>query len=230
MNFLKTTFRLLLIVGVLYFIPTTTFSQETNIDSTSIHAKTPWDFSKSFPPRATFANFWDLKYNRPRETDFQIKFNTKVKPENRTYVLYNKEGRKKLKKVYAFSSGKALYIKHYGNFAKAVSIGTRYIFYKAQINRNQVPSVAIVGSVRGRKRMMGFVLDLQLGQIKELTKKNMRYILQDFPELLENYNLHRKGKSLFDHSFAQEKYLIDIINQRYASGILIDEKKVKEEN
>lgn len=197
----KENYLALLIVIAIIIVPNFISAQE------KVRSE-PWDFSE-IPARGLYKNFLDLKYNRALPDSFIIK------KDDFIYDIVHPTTKKTkpFRDIYAFSDGKAVFIKlQYGYSFHKVKIGSRYFFITFDYTPTYFDNKGLAWSSFQEKTAQ-YVIDLYTGRELILNKRNMKYILSDYPDLWKNYKAMKKNVTY-------NAELIKIVNQRYREGIM----------
>lgn len=169
---------------------------------------TSWNYEE-LPPRALFDSFVDLKNNQPTSpAEFDLRFNKRAK--NKHYVPRSKDG-KKIKNVFVISNGEALYLNvstyHVGDyFVKSQLLGRYAYFEDGYSGQGATIMFGAIGAAASYQ-LHSIVLDLETGNVIDLTEEAMDKILAPYPDLYQEF---KNSKQKAPH----KKAAIAAVNER----------------
>ncbi|RKS55127.1 hypothetical protein BC962_0084 [Gillisia mitskevichiae] len=148
------------------------------------------DFSEGLK-EGLYYSFNDLVSNSPKDT---IAYNAKLIAETKKfehYMVYYQNAKKRIKNLYGYSDGESIYLNVFKftqaeYFIKSKFLG-RYVYFEDQYdNKNVSAAFGMIGALASTK-LRGIVLDTQTGIITELTDNMIEDLLEQQPQLLQEY-------------------------------------------
>ena len=172
------------------------------------------DFSEGLK-KGLYYNFNDLISNSPKDT---LAYNAKLIAETKKfehYMVYYPNSKKRIKNLFGYSDGESIYLNVFKYtlaeyFIKSKFFG-RYVYFEDQYdNKNVSAAFGMVGTLASTK-LRGIILDSQTGIITELTDNMMEALLEQQPQLLQEY---KGGERKIEDIRAMIKKLNDTFKEK----------------
>lgn len=178
-------------------LPSTQFGQDNVNPSKEIS-------EENLPSRGIYQSFTELRDNKPGMTD-EFTIRTKNNSGLQVFEIRDKAKNKKIKRVYGFSDGQALYIhaRNYtnGNYFTRLQNRGKYMYFEDWGGSGVGIGIGIgIGPVGvgtgGRQRLKAYFLDALSGQIETLNRNRLRLLLAQTPDLLQSYEKEKNRKDI----------------------------------